>query len=434
MDSSRPAKLREHLRQILIRDRARTLGLGRGRPTSELERQVNRVLANDNCSGCGVCALVSHRIVVDLDAEGFIRPSVTGSDSQERDRADAASFVRVCPGVNLHAPNPRGRRCHSIFGSYVDAWQGWAVDPEFRHAGASGGVLSALSDWLVSSGRAHAVTASGVSATERTRTVPVRIVSRDEALASAGSRYAPVANTLSGGTCDAFVGKPCEVSGRFQLASQTPASPTSPPIFLSFFCAGTPSQHATEDLIDVLGVEHGDVASVRYRGNGWPGQFVVRTTDGRVRTMSYEDSWGKTLGRRLQLRCKLCADGTGEHADIAVGDYWATDAKGFPVFENADGISVIIARTQLGAVLLAEARDQRVVAMSPIDLDSVAAVQPLQTERRRTLAGRLLGRRLAGYRVPRYRGYKLLTRSATHTGANLRAAAGTFSRSLGLRK
>ncbi len=120
--------------------------------------------------------------------------------------------------------------------------------------------------------------------------------------------------------------------------------------------------------------------------------------------MSYEDSWGgKNLGRRLPLRCKLCADGTGgEDADIAVGDFWATDAKGgYPAFDNADGNSVIIARTQRGAELLLAAADQRILTLNPpVNLESVAAVQPLQAERRRTLAGRLAGRRLAGYRVP----------------------------------
>jgi coenzyme F420 hydrogenase subunit beta len=378
--------------------------------------------------------LVSQRITVDLDAEGFNRPTVSGSDSGEQDQAEAAAFAKVCPGVSLRAPSPEGRRTHPVFGSYVDAWQGWAVDPAFRHAGASGGVLSALAYWLVSSKRAQAVAGSGMSAVQPTRTVPLRITSRDEALASAGSRYAPVANTLSGDNCEAFIGKPCEVSGRFQFASRSAAVDGQLPVLLSFFCAGTPSQCATDELIGTLGVKPFDVASLRYRGNGWPGEFEVRATDGRVRAMSYADSWGNNLGRQLQLRCKLCADGTGEHADIAVGDYWAIDDKGFPAFENADGISAVIARTQRGAALLAAASRQGVITLNPIDLDNLAAVQPFQTQRRETLAGRLVGRRLAGYRIPHYRGYNLLPRLVDHAAANLKAAAGTFTRSTGMRK
>lgn len=378
--------------------------------------------------------LVSQRITVDLDAQGFNRPTVSGSDSGARDQAEAAAFAKVCPGISLRAPSSNGKRTHPIFGSYVDAWQGWAVDPDFRYAGGSGGVLSALAYWLVSSKQVQAVAGSGMSAIQPTRTVPLRIASRDEALASAGSRYAPVANTVSGAHCEAFIGKPCEVSGRFQFASRSGSVDEQLPVLLSFFCAGTPSQGATDELVGTLGVEPVDAASLRYRGNGWPGRFEVHATDGRVRSMSYADSWGNNLGRHLQLRCKLCADGTGEHADIAVGDYWAADEKGFPVFAEAAGNSVIIARTQRGAALIAAASDQGVVHLSSIDLDSAAAVQTLQTERRRTLAGRLVGRQLAGYRIPRYRGYNLLSQLVYHAAANLRAAAGTFTRSTGLRK
>lgn len=378
--------------------------------------------------------LVSRRITMDLDSEGFGRPSVSSPSSGVQDQHEADTFAQVCPGVNLRAPTSEGRRTHTVFGSYVDAWQGWALDPDFRNAGSSGGVLTALAHWLVSSGRAQAVAGSGMSAVRPTRTVAIRITSRDEALASAGSRYAPVVPTSSDITCDAFIGKPCEVSGRFQLAAQSPAVQGQLPVLLSFFCAGTPSQNATEDLSRTLGVEPRDVASLRYRGNGWPGKFEVHATDGRVRAMSYEDSWGNVLGRKLQARCKLCPDGTGEHADIAVGDFWASDDKGFPVFENADGNSVIIARTQRGAALLAAASADGVVTLKPIDLDNAAAVQPLQSERRRTLAGRLVGRWLAGYQIPRYRGYRLLPRLVGHAPANLKAAGGMFTRSTGLRK
>ncbi|WP_420831932.1 Coenzyme F420 hydrogenase/dehydrogenase, beta subunit C-terminal domain [Mycolicibacterium austroafricanum] len=314
-------------------------------------------------------------------------------------------------------------------------WQGWATDPDFRRRGSSGGVLSALAHWLVSSGRANAVMGSGMSITNPTRTVPLQITTREDALASAGSRYAPVANSTPSCNCEAFIGKPCEVSGRFQLASHSVFSDhAQKPILLSFFCAGTPSQYATEDLARTLGIDPGDIASLRYRGNGWPGEFEVRAIDGRVRTMSYADSWGKNLGRRLQARCKLCPDGTGEHADIAVGDYWATDDQGFPVFANAEGNSVIIARTQLGAELLNSAAREGVITLNAVTLDDVAAVQPLQTLRRRTLAGRLVGRWLAGYRIPKYRGYRLSRRLVTDASANLKAAVGTFTRSTGMRK
>lgn len=400
--------------------------------TSRLEREVHRVVSNDNCTGCGVCALISERITISLDTEGFARPEVSALECSKADETEAATFAKVCPGANLEAPPRSDRRSHDVFGSYVDVWQGWARDPEFRRAGASGGVLSVLAEWLVSSGRADAVVGSGMSKELPTLTVAMRITSRDEALASAGSRYAPVVNTLVSTSRSPFIGKPCEVSGRYQLGSAQKLTADQRPIMLSFFCAGTPSQHATDDLVKKCGMDPVDVANLRYRGDGWPGTFQVEATDGRVGAMSYQESWGKNLGRRLQNRCKLCPDGTGEHADIVVGDYWATDAQGFPVFADAEGNSVVIARTRRGAALILSALSQGVVELKSIDLNDVAAVQPLQTSRRRTLAGRLAGRRLAGCRIPRYRGYRLL-KNVRHMRGNLKAAAGMFARTTGLR-
>ncbi|MGV0795683.1 Coenzyme F420 hydrogenase/dehydrogenase, beta subunit C-terminal domain [Mycolicibacterium elephantis] len=435
-------------RRAPVNDRDEPRGLGRlasslahgteffhSRSTpSRLEREVHRVLRNENCSGCGVCALVSDRIQIDLDREGFARPWVRPCTSREHDRSEAAAFVAVCPGAKLRAPSTVDGRWHSVFGSYLQAWEGSAVDSEFRRAGASGGVLSALAFWLVSSGRAKAVTSSAMSNSQPTRTVPVRIRSRDEALASAGSRYAPVVSVFPCDDSDVFIGKPCEVAGRAQLAAPAVGISAQKPVLLSFFCAGTPSQNATDKLVESLGVEPDDVASLRYRGNGWPGQFEVRSRDGRVRTMSYQESWGRNLGRTVQPRCKLCPDGTGEYADVAVGDYWAADDQGFPIFSEADGNSVIIARTPRGAALIAVAAAQGIIDIKPLDLDNVAAVQPLQTKRRETLPGRLIGRRLAGYRVPTYRGYRMFSRVLSHPLANLRAAAGTFARSTRLRR
>lgn len=401
----------------------------------KLEREVARVVRNDNCSGCGVCAKISDRVVVELDSEGFLRPKVSGFAPTTLDEREARVFRGVCPGVALSPPAADGRSTHPIFGSYVAAWQGWASDPELRKAGSSGGVLSALATWLIDSGRVDSVAGSAMSTVNPTRTVPIRITTREEALASAGSRYAPVANTLLDGHCCAFVGKPCEASARSRLALVSPDGECghSKPILLSFLCAGTPSQHATDDLTSALGVQSNSVSRLRYRGHGWPGEFVVETFNGQRRSMSYEESWGNSLGRRLQTRCKLCPDGTGEHADIAVGDYWNTDDRGFPSFTEGDGNSVVIARTAAGAALIKSAVESGVLTLSKVSLGDVASVQPLQSSRRKTLAGRLIGRNLAGYRVPRYRGYGLFSHLIANPRANLRAAGGTFARSIGWR-
>ena len=369
-----------------------------------------------------------------LDDSGFLRPVVEDAGREgNSDALESKLFLSVCPGVTVRSPTPEGSRAHPTFGNYLDAWEGWASDPEIRKAGSSAGVLTALAGWMIQTGVAHSVVGASSNPVSPSRTVAVRITTKEEALAAAGSRYAPVANLERYDAADpatAFVGKPCEVTAASQLHSALGRPEGELPVLLSFFCAGTPSQRATDSLSELLGVVPSDLAALKYRGDGWPGDFVVTSKDGRSERTSYDNSWGKHLGRDLQWRCKICVDGTGGHSDISVGDYWKADADGYPLFENADGVSAIVTRTPRGQALLAAAVDAGVVSVRRIDIDSVASIQPLQKERKQTLLGRLFGRLLAGKRIPRYVGFPLFALAMRYPKSNARAVIGTFRRSV----
>jgi coenzyme F420 hydrogenase subunit beta len=395
---------------------------------TKLDKAIAAVVNNDNCSGCGGCALVSQRVSMAVDASSYSRPVVEPGARGRQDTSEAALFKRTCPGVRLSAPEPEGASEHPTFGRHVSAWRAWAIDPEIRHKGSSGGVLTALSLWLVETGKTESVVGSSVDARRPTRTVPVRITTRDEALRASGSRYGPVSNLAAyepDHKANGLVGKPCEVSAAQQYhdAIGTPADER--PISLAFFCAGVPTQDATDNLVAALGANLSDVVKMKYRGEGWPGEFKVTLRDGSTRAISYEESWGKHLGKQLQWRCKLCPDGTGAHADIAVGDYWDADESGFPIFGEQDGISVAIARNNRGHALLQEAARAGVITLEPLELDLVAQVQPLQVKRKRFLLGRLAGRVLSFRRVPRYSGYHLWRLARPYLRLNYSEAVGT---------
>lgn len=397
------------------------------RRDSSLWAAVEDVVVNDNCSGCGLCATLSEGIEMQLSEEGYLRPVLT-ADHPIAERGKALEvFKRACPGRTVVAPQPdAGSKVHPIFGRHLGVWEGWSTDHEIRNAGSSGGLLTTIAAFISEkSGTAAQVVR--MDGDRPTRSVPVRIMSREEALLSAGSRYAPVAvagESLEG--AGSVTGKPCEISAIRAAADDQGDGP----VLLSFFCAGTPSQKATDKLVVQLGHEVDALTSMRYRGDGWPGNFVVTSSDGTSAHMGYEESWGAVLGKQLQGRCKSCVDGTGEGADIAVGDYWAADEKGYPVFEDQDGRSVVIARTMRGQEILIECAAAGLIEISPVRLDSVSKIQPLQVKRRLTLPGRLLGKRLTGQRIPEYRGYGLFQGLVRRPVMNLKAAAGTLRRSL----
>jgi len=397
--------------------------------TDALLDQVAAVVAADNCSGCGACVLLDSRLQMQVVDGGHSRPVPVGSDRPADPRA-AELFPRVCPGRVVTAQRPPESTRHPLLGPVVQAWEAWAVDPAVRRRGSSGGTLTALSAWLAETGEASRVVAAAASPADPSRTVPVRITDRASALAAAGSRYAPVSNAAAEGADEpsaALVGKPCEAAALRALAD---ARGLPSPLLLSFFCAGVPSQRATTQLVQDLGMP-GDapLAELRYRGEGWPGRFTAVAQDGREVSASYDDSWGRHLGRTTQWRCKICPDGVGESADVAAGDLWRVDDRGYPVFAEGDGMSVLIARTARGRDVVLRAIEAGVLEVRPVDLADVVAAQPLQVTRRSTLAARLWGARAAGRPVPRYPGFGLVRLSLRTPRTALRTARGTYRRS-----
>lgn len=412
------------------------LGSRAGTGADLLRTAVTDVVAAGNCSGCGACALLDERIAMDLDDDGRLRPvfavdpsatqPAVGATSAAVGRQAVQRFDAVCPGRTVAGQHAPGAVRHPMLGPVLGSWAAWAADEELRFAGSSGGALSALAAWMLESGRVDEVVTARADASDPIRTITTRLVDHHEVLATAGSRYAPVGNAAHASLDPraAFVGKPCEASAVRALAA---AQGRPAPVLLSFFCAGTPSQHATEALLDGLGVA-GPVRDLWYRGHGWPGHFTVTDQAGAEHRVDYDRSWGDTLGPTIQWRCKICPDGVGESADVVAADFWRADDRGYPLFEEADGVSALIARTDAGVRLVTDAIAAGVITTQPLDPDDLARVQPFQVQRRATLWGRLLGARLAGVPVPRYVDFGLVRLAAGRPRQTLTAARGTYSR------
>jgi coenzyme F420 hydrogenase subunit beta len=196
--------------------------------------------------------------------------------------------------------------------------------------------------------------------------------------------------------------KPCEA---YALRRHSELTQIGPRLLLSFFCAGTPSQQATDDTVTEIGLDPRHLSDLWYRGRGWPGRFTAVGTGGAEASLSYSESWGSRLGPTVQWRCRTCPDGVGEAADITAGDIWESDGSGHPSFDERPGQSVLIARTRLGRAVIDRAIAAGVIVASSVTPREVAASQPYQVWRRQRLAGRLLATLAVNRRVTRTWGF-----------------------------
>ena len=394
-----------------------------------------RVARGNLCAGCGACAaLAPGRVTMAEAAPGFLRPVQTGALRPDEE----ATLAAVCPGLGQRVA-AAGRPDSPLWGPYLDMRTGHATDPALRHAGASGGALSALLVHLLEAGTVDAVIQTGPDPGRAIANAAA--VSTDAAgvLAAAGSRYAPsapladlparLAEHRAGGRRFAFVGKPCDAAALRAMQARDPELARAVPVVVSFFCAGVPSLTGSAAVLAALGLDEAGTAAFRYRGMGWPGRATARARDGREASMSYAESWGRILSKHVQHRCKICADGTGVAADVVCADAWEADAAGYPRFDEAPGISLIVARTAAGAALVARAEAAGRIATQPFDPAGLAAIQPGQRERRRALLARLAGLRLAGRPVPRYEGLQLAAAARQNPlGRNLKNFLGMLRR------
>lgn len=396
-----------------------------------------RVAKGDLCAGCGACAaLAPGKINMNVAAPGYLRPVQSAPLAAYQE----AAITAVCPGLGQSVA-PQGRKDPVLWGPYVEMMTGHATDEAVRFAGASGGGLSAVLVHLIESGTVDAVVQTTADTDLPIGNMAVITMDKDAITAAAGSRYAPsaplegimaqVAAHRENGTTYAFVGKPCDAVAMRSLCNRDPDVAATFPVILSFFCAGVPSHTGGKEVLAKLGTTLEETEKFRFRGNGWPGQATATAHDGSELSMSYHDSWGGVLSRHVQMRCKLCADGTGVAADIVCADAWESDAAGYPVFEEAPGISLIVARTDLGAQLINAAQEAGHLATEPFNVEDLTAIQPGQRERRRALMARLAGRRITGKPTPRYEGLQIF--AAARQNPILRNAKnflGTLRRSL----
>jgi coenzyme F420 hydrogenase subunit beta len=373
-------------------------------------RNIRDVAERHLCAGCGVCAYLAPRaieMVDDLDRGR--RPLV-----RDEMAAAAPELLRACPGIGLahdEAP-PAGvlRELLAEWGPILEVWEGHAGDAQLRRAGSSGGAASALALHGLQHEGMHGVLhiAARTDVPWLNRTVLSR--SRAELLAATGSRYAPAS------PCDGLaeverapapcvvIGKPCDVAAARAAARERPALAQKLGLTIAIFCAGTPSTRGTLELFRRLGIpDPSRVRSVRYRGNGWPGRWVVQYDgDGALeKSLSYEESWGELQAFR-PWRCYVCADHTGEFADIAVADPWYREIQ-----PDEPGRSLVLPRTERGRAFLERARAAGALVLEQKEPGIVVASQPNLLKTRGAVWARVLVTRLLGAAAPRYRGLGL---------------------------
>ena len=364
------------------------------------------------CTRSATCVGLCPSRALALDDEGYpIMPDPAKC-------TECGLCAKVCPGGTLdygdltewtfgHRDDP-----DTFDGIVSETWIAHATDERMRAGGAGGGVVTALLWDQLKHGEVDGCIVTRMNPDRPWRGEPFIARSREDLLASQGSKYSIVPvnailrEALDEGGRYAFAALPCQVHGFRKAVAERPELAERIRSVVGLFCGGGLEPHLVPELLRTKGVRVGDIRDFQFRGGDWPGKMRAVLRDGAIRDMHYSNykdgAYNYIVGIYMPPRCTTCLDGSCEFSDLSVSDAWTRDENGDYKFPRH---SRILARTPRGVALLRRAIERGTLKGHDLagDPNFAAQTHHLQTRRKGLNAPLRVARQArAGRPVPRY--------------------------------
>lgn len=317
-----------------------------------------------DCFGCGVCATVCARHIIDirLNADGFYEPQIT----DEAKCTDCGLCTAVCSYSHDGL---------ALADASIKSYAAWSNDTQVRRKCSSGGVGFEVGRSLINRG----YKVCGVRYNPDTNRAEHYIAATvEELIPSIGSKY------IQSYTVDGFktinrkekylvTGTPCQIDSFRRYIRKFRCKDNF--VLMDFFCHGVPSMWLWRKYVAEVEKKIGKItyASWRNKFTGWHDSWAM-SMDGEKtgKKVDWHDSYnilirGKKgsynsrlsqgdpfyrlflsdscLGKACYDKCKFKYDHSS--ADIRIGDLWGKTYK-----DNEDGVSAAIAFTEKGDEVL----------------------------------------------------------------------------------
>lgn len=360
---------------------------------------IAEIVASGLCIGCGLCESISQRqVTMQMTESGSLRPSPVDGFNEETEKR----LLSVCPGItifprqqaNHSSAEPTSFKMDTVWGEYTSMKMAWAAKPDVRYTGSTGGVLTALARYLLSSKQVSFVYHVKADPLAPVQSIATISESLNELQSGTASRYGPVApltlflEALDRNQPFAVVAKPCDLSAIHNLSKHDERVDQLVTHRLAMVCGGQSTGQKSRDVLKDAGMKEEAVTLYRHRGFGNPGPTRIECSDGRSLEISYQTLWEDESSWGIESRCKLCPDALGEAADIAAADVWS---GGSPVGEE-EGFNGVIVSSAVGEELTTNAVNSgELVIGDNITIDQFNDFQPHQVRKKTALKSRYQG-------------------------------------------
>jgi coenzyme F420 hydrogenase subunit beta len=319
----------------------------------------------DLCLFCGTCIGICP---VNALAPDGIKPKLVGKCIK------CGSCYQNCPGIEvsfdkLNRAVFRSDTIDSEIGHFKKILIGHSCNEFVRKRASSGGIVTEVLLYMIRKGLVDGVITVGMDENEPWKAKVNIAKGEEEIINSAQSKYCliPVNSIIRKISNDdltyAMVGLPCHFHGIRNLQMNNLLDKDKIKFCLGIFCGFNMKPEATDYLIKKMNVEKKKIKSLEFRGGEWPGGFLIKDSEGKVKFIP-KHYYNYLNLMFVQKRCLLCPDLTNEMADISVGDFWDThlDHKGW---------SSIIVRTENGGEILKKAFQDKNIFIKDCSLDEL---------------------------------------------------------------
>jgi len=290
----------------------------------------HEVVTSGLCTGCAGCVIACpHDVLGYDDAEGHYKPfnfeEGTAADQCSHGDRGCTLCTRACPRFRDWEEEAdsllfgRVREVDEVAGISKDIVLARATDPQVLDLGQDGGLVSAILLWALDHGIVDAALVSYLEGDGTSwKAVPGVARTREEVLASAGSRYTYSANLLaygdaigSGAEKLALVGMGCQTSMPPVMSARKGGKvPRKFALSIGLLCSKTFDDAIFPELLEArYGLKREEIVKMNIKG-----VLQLWTRDG-----GYHEVPLKECHEWTREGCLACPDFAAEHADISTG-------------------------------------------------------------------------------------------------------------------
>lgn len=339
--------------------------------TAQWKELYEEVINTGLCTGCAGCVVTCPHDVIGYEhEEGKYKPfhieEELGLDNCIHGEKGCSTCTRACPrfrtwesAANKHLFG-RDRQDDEMSGIWEQLLLTRASDKTQLEKGQDGGFVTAMLSWLMDNNYIEGALVSGVEADDKWKAKPVLVQTKEEVLATAGSRYTYCANPLAlpeakekGLTKLALVGMGCQVSSPPVMWDRKAGKVSKPFQFnIGLLCSKTFDDAIFPELFEAkYGLKKQDMVKMNIKG-----AFQIWMNDG-----SFHEIDLKECHQWTREGCKNCPDFAAEHADISTGG----------IGKDNDWTLTIV-RTKVGVEVINRMIAEGVIESKPAQEDEVA--------------------------------------------------------------